>query len=897
MGDWTQTQREALRVRALDPDWAAGYGIQPVKNLIAARALGRVPKSWTNGFPGLAIPWTSPVTSETAYQLRPDSPSLDEDGRPRKYLFPEGWVPRLHQARTGEEKGTVLLVEGSLQTAAATRYAPPEWGVYGLAGCRAWMHDGAPIPDLDCLADRNVVVVFDADVESNPEVWNAGQQLSRTLALLGAKTVKFALSGWGGKAGLDDVLGKQADERRTPFLERLVGLAVAKPKKPTRAEARSRLVQTGLNNDAERAKREKRPLIDLSGDRLEVHRQLQAALAAKNPDTFYSRGGTLVERRGPRLTVVSKERIASAIVNSARIGRLDANPLMPDSAWMDQDAPMSSINALIGHWDHWPELVSVTETPFVRPDGTLCLESGYDKATKTYLASSVKGVQVPDHPTQQDTAQAMSLLVDQWLRDFPFEGEADRTMALALVLTPFVRNLFGTTPLFVVDGNRMSTGKGKLIGAVGLLAKGHPQGLTPMPDDSEELRKQVTSKFLAGETIFAWDEVVSVRGRILAQLLTGPVWDDRMLGSSRMASVPNRATFMAAGNSVTIGGDLSRRVTRIRLYSDDERPQDRDARQFFAQPSLEVWTQNHREQLLSAVFTLVRAWYQAGCPYTGEHSFGSFEEWQRVVGGILEHGGRVLDLDPTKAWATESDSDQDIWLWHLQWLQDTYGVGTSFRANDVIARLSTDRDPAVPLIEPYGSRLGRLDPSDPRCSKALGELYKRYGSRWDGGLGLRSHRGHNNTTVWTLQSREEEDIQEVIIDPKLITPRIQKTPEMGELGELGEPLPRLPKRDAFVGPEETPETIVRVSSGGGVSYSPGSPGSPIPPTGVPSGLWGEPDEQLLPSNPAVALLRSLVPPDRSLCPECGSEETLVDGLWWACSACYPETAKRGTPWK
>lgn len=75
-----------------------------------------------------------------------------------------------------------------------------------------------------------------------------------------------------------------------------------------------------------------------------------------------------------------------------------------------------------------------------------------------------------------------------------------------------------------------------------------------------------------------------------------------------------------------------------------------------------------------------------------------------------------------------------------------------------------------------------------------------------------------------------------------------------------------------------------------------APDDPIEPDPSPyrSSIYDTTFEPTLPDNPADALLSSLADPMISVCPDCGATETLVDGLWFACPGCSPDTAVRGS---
>ena len=72
---------------------------------------------------------------------------------------------------------------------------------------------------------------------------------------------------------------------------------------------------------------------------------------------------------------------------------------------------------------------------------------------------------VPKEPTDDEVEQAKNLLLDEYLVDFPFEGDADRANALAYLLTPFIREMVGLVPMLILDAPTPGTGKGLLLSA------------------------------------------------------------------------------------------------------------------------------------------------------------------------------------------------------------------------------------------------------------------------------------------------------------------------------------------------------------------------------------------------------------------------------------------------
>jgi len=52
-----------------------------------------------------------------------------------------------------------------------------------------------------------------------------------------------------------------------------------------------------------------------------------------------------------------------------------------------------------------------------------------------------------------------------------------------------------------------------------------------------------------------------------------------------------------------------------------------------------VWAREHRGELVWAMLVIARAWWAAGRPQVQVPTFGGFQEWTNVVGGILAHAG------------------------------------------------------------------------------------------------------------------------------------------------------------------------------------------------------------------------------------------------------------------
>lgn len=190
---------------------------------------------------GIQFTLTGP-TGRTITQRRPDRPAgdakyLTEAGVPLVLPVPQAFDYPHRLLRT---TAPIVVVEGTKQhlaAASALSGSRERYAVIGVLGCTAWMHDGGrPLPDLYEIDwhGRDVYLALDADIKTNPAVWDAAKSLSDVLTIeLGAKSVKFVQITGAPTDGFDDVLARAPQDRRQDVAERLVANAQAKlPRRP-----------------------------------------------------------------------------------------------------------------------------------------------------------------------------------------------------------------------------------------------------------------------------------------------------------------------------------------------------------------------------------------------------------------------------------------------------------------------------------------------------------------------------------------------------------------------------------------------------------------------------------------------------------------------------------------
>ncbi len=309
-----------------------------------------------------------------------------------------------------------------------------------------------------------------------------------------------------------------------------------------------------------------------------------------------------------------------------------------------------------------PRLTGLTPLPLLRRDGTVLAAPRYDPASRLFCrpdpAVAAACLALPE-PGPTARAEALALLRDDLLGDFPFVRPSDAAHALGLVLLPLLRHLVdGPTPLHLIEAPSAGTGKTLLADVVHALAAGVPADPTPLPTPQEEVRKKITALLLGSAALVLLDNVNhTLDSPSLAALLTKDTWSDRVLGKSALASLPNRAVWVATANNPALSRELAQRCVRVRLDACVERPWLRGG---FRHADLLGWVLAERPRLVAAALTLARAWIADGAP-RGAVSLGSFGSWAAMIGGILASAGVDGFLDDREEPVDAATPEESAW--------------------------------------------------------------------------------------------------------------------------------------------------------------------------------------------------------------------------------------------
>lgn len=332
-----------------------------------------------------------------------------------------------------------------------------------------------------------------------------------------------------------------------------------------------------------------------------------------------------------------------------------------------------------------PVLTRIVESPVFAPDGSLLTEPGYHAAGKTFYAPQ-DGFTVPpvsEAPTQEETQEAVRLLSQEVLGDFPFVDQADKAHVIAMTLLPFVRDMIhGPTPLHDVEASSPGTGKTKMIQVTTTISAGKMPDAMAEGGNDDEWRKRITAKLSTAPSILFIDNVRKRldSGALAAALTAYPGWEDRRLGFSEMVSYPVRCVWILSANNPVFSSELTRRTIRIRLDAKQDRPWLRTG---FRHTDLVGWVERNRGHLVWACLTIIRAWLAAGRP-PGKTVLGMYESWARVMGGILDVANIPGFLSNLEAFYDVADAEGATWREFLLEWHTKYG-GEKVKAADLFS--------------------------------------------------------------------------------------------------------------------------------------------------------------------------------------------------------------------
>lgn len=502
-------------------------------------------------------------------------------------------------------------------------------------------------------------------------------------------------------------------------------------------------------------------LSDLTG-------QAQAALTGANtPPSVFVRAGQLTrvvrdENGRPAIEPYDRVRMRCRLSEVANFFTLRKVEGGYEQVGTNPPLSLAENVLALGRWDY-PPLAGIARSPILRPDGSICTVPGYDLQTRLFYSPDQGLVlpEIPDQPNVHEVQASVDMLLEL-IGDFPFADQASRANALSILFSILMRPVIaGHIPLVIVDAPVQGSGKTLLVTALGTIAVGSVAGESiPSKQNDDEWRKKITSILLSATPFVLLDNIpdnTTIDTPALAAALTTYEWSDRLLGKNDSVRLPSRAVWAATGNNLRVAGDIPRRSYSVRLDANAERPWERTG---FRIDGMDAYVAGHRGQLLSAAFTIIRAWYVAGKPRAVVPPFGSFEDWVSTVGGVLALAGIegfLGNLDQTRV---VQDEDTQQWTAFFDAWWESFG-NVAVTVDDLCCRILAHaalEDEAIP-----DALLMQRDKGEGSLRRSLGRHLSRLTGRLFSGRKLcdAGEDGHRKVRAWRLEPQNQGLFEEI----------------------------------------------------------------------------------------------------------------------------------------
>ena len=484
----------------------------------------------------------------------------------------------------------------------------------------------------------------------------------------------------------------------------------------------------------------------------ELHRLAeQAEQELAKTGRFYQRGGlivTVASDPGTKDVCVAdlkQPALLSALSSVAIWERFDKRAkgfVRVDPA----DRLVSVVFAATGY-KHLPVLNGLAFQPYLRPDGSLVLQSGYDPATGMFGVFNARDFDVPDAPTRAEAEAALVLLADL-LAEFSFAKPSDKAAALAAILTATIRPSLPFALMFHVRAPQISSGKSFLCQIITAFATPRRGAPATFPQDDEECRKILLAELLRAPAVIEFDNLTSdlIAHKSLCTALTSEFLTGRILGVSKTATVSTRTLFLSSGNNVSPVADMVRRCLTINLDPACETPATRE----YKNPHVLRDLQKNRGKYVSAALTIIRAWIVAGKPMSPCKELATYGEWSELCRQPLLWLG-LPDPSQSVFEAMTEDPDRELLGRFLHAWQANFGtVPTMLRTAvnqpfGIVVETQAMIELREALTDIAGDRNGNIN------RKALGHWLKRHANRIVDGMRLVRDSGSQSSAAWKVE--------------------------------------------------------------------------------------------------------------------------------------------------
>lgn len=328
-----------------------------------------------------------------------------------------------------------------------------------------------------------------------------------------------------------------------------------------------------------------------------------------------------------------------------------------------------------------PVLKDFCDFPLVDESGRVVASRGYDPDTGYWMNIVASNYESFPVSVSRDQADVACSNLQRLFRGVCFAKPCDEMAAISALFTMVLKWKIPTAPLIHVVADKPGSGKSTLTGAIaGLSSQGKPIFLS-FPKAEEEMSKTLFSALRSNPRVVVFDNITAplVPFGDFCTCLTEGRFSTRILGTSKVMEVRNRAIFLSNGNKRLPQEDLIRRTVLVRLDMQPFREAVRDE-------PLESLFATNREAIVRDVLTVYRGWLMAGAPQFSP--FESFDHWNSCCRFPLLWLDRADPLEETSRLLRLAEGRND----HqrvLSLLKKNFGK-SSFRVSDIHAWINSE---------------------------------------------------------------------------------------------------------------------------------------------------------------------------------------------------------------
>lgn len=416
------------------------------------------------------------------------------------------------------------------------------------------------------------------------------------------------------------------------------------------------------------------------------------------------------------LNPVVPERFVSIVENfGRRIARREAGTGKQEGklVWRSTNFPVTAAKILLFTDEavaNLPTIRQLANCPILTASGEIIGRGYHDHAGGTYIS---RGQTPPSVPLDAAISALVGLLTD-----FAFVTEADRSRALASLISPalkmggWIRDDF---PLDVAEADQSQSGKTYRQKLVSRLYAEIPSSITSPKGGVGSVDEAIATALIKGRPFVTLD---NFRGRLDSTIL-----EEAIRGHGRVTCRALRTCaevdctpflWQLSTNGAELTRDLANRsiITRIRKQAPGY------AFQTFPAGDLLAHVEANQPFFLGAIFTVIREWERRGCQRTAEARH-DFRGWCQALDWIVQN---VFAMPPLLDGHREEQARTANPA--LQWLRDIAHAAKGMRmlyreltASELVAIADDDG------IQFPGNPASREEPSQ-RAGKILSRLFR-----------------------------------------------------------------------------------------------------------------------------------------------------------------------------